>query len=498
MELKEQAKELVAGLQGVMAPSVYDAAWMARLQVHGTPCWPELVDWLIERQRPDGSWGGEIPYYHDRILCTLAVIIALKEQADGRPVAELIARGERYIWNNLHRLRHDPFELVGFELIMPTLLMEALDLGLDIPVHTCGYGRIRQDKLALIPPEMIYSPQVTTVHSLEFMGKEGDLARMQAALSINGSLGNSPATTCYYLLRDGSSLRAWHYLEGMLEHNRHVVYLYPCYTFHLTWVLHNLTFCNGSLTDLVGPATWERLRGEISAMGIGLDPTFGIEDGDITSVTTRLLTLAGDSIDPAILARFEDKRRHIFRTYEYERNIGVSTNIHALEAVNALADYPRRDEVVDQVLAFLMANRVYDTYWLDKWNASPYYVTAHALAGILGVEPRLLHECRHTVDWLMHTQRDDGSWGFFDTSTVEETAYAMIGLFQYYRHRPFEVDRDVLDRGARYLYRSYRADNRSYPELYIGKCLFAPQEVVHATVLAAMILYEENVGHSPE
>ena len=58
-----------------------------------------------------------------------------------------IRRGESFVWRNLHFLHYDPIELVGFELIFPTLLAQARTLDLDVPGHSCGYGGIRAAKL---------------------------------------------------------------------------------------------------------------------------------------------------------------------------------------------------------------------------------------------------------------------------------------------------------------------------------------------------------------
>ena len=96
-------------------------------------------------------WGGEIVYYHERIISTLAVIIALKHNGFSRSAAEALNRGEQYIWQHLHLLAHDPFELAGFELLLPTLLLEAQRLNLDVPAHTCGYGKIQNEKSATDP-----------------------------------------------------------------------------------------------------------------------------------------------------------------------------------------------------------------------------------------------------------------------------------------------------------------------------------------------------------
>lgn len=496
MKLETRVRKLVKGLRGHMGSSPYDIAWMARVPdpIGDGLRWPYLIDWLIAHQQPDGSWGGSIRYYHDRILCTLTAIIALKDNGEEPVVKQAIMRGEKYIWHNLHRLRHDPFELVGFELILPTLLIEALDLGLDIPRHTCGYGRIRQQKLGLIPPALLYSPKVTTVHSLEFLGKDGNPEQMRQAIAANGSLGNSPATTCYYLLRGGEDNRTFTYLQNMVKHNKDIIYLYPCRTFELTWVLHSLSFCDRPLTDLVEASVWKELFDSLGKKGIGLDSTFGIEDGDITSVTMRLLTMAGYSVDPAVLARFEVQDKYIFRTYEYERNPSIGTNVHALEALSLLPDYPNREETKDRILAFLMSNRIFDTYWVDKWHASPYYATAHVLVGISKSTPGMLRECRSAVEWLAHTQREDGSWGFFDQGTVEETAYALAALL--YSIRLFSVDRDLLRRSIAYLYRETGGQfaDYQYPPLWIGKPLYVPHDIVQASVLSTLMLYEKIFG----
>jgi halimadienyl-diphosphate synthase len=497
VDFKTQALELVGNLAGRTNPSAYDTAWMARIPADGGngARWPELLDWLVEHQWPDGSWGGTIPYYHDRIICTLAVIIALEERAEGRRVHGAIRQGERFIWQNLHRLRHDPYELIGFELILPTLLMDALEMGLDVPAHTCGYGQVRLKKLGLIPPNLIYSPQISTVHSLEFLGKSGEQEKLREAKASNGSLGNSPAATAYLLLMARQDDRALGYLEDVLRRNHKATYLHPWRMFELTWVLHSLTFCGEALLEQVDECIWSELRAAFSERGAGLDPSFGVEDGDITSVTARLLTLGGFPVDTAALMRFENEKTHTFRTYGYERNISLGTNVHALEAVALLADYPGRQEVLDRVVALLLTRRIFDTYWIDKWHTSPYYATAHVLVGLLRVAPTLLEEYHRTVDWLLHTQREDGSWGFFDRGTVEETAYVLIALLHFHRH--CRVDRRVLDRGARFLQWAYLESAQPWPELWVGKSLFIPEDVVQAAVLSAMILYEETFGWLP-
>lgn len=499
MGYKEDARELVQGLDQKMGPSSYDIGWMARITASiSNNHWVDLLDWLLENQRPDGSWGGEIVYYHDRIICTLIAAIALRE--NGRRQRDLVAvkQAENYLWHHLHLLSRDPFELVGFELIFPTLLLEAISVGLDVPTHTCGYGEIQKAKLGLIPPALLYSPKISTVHSLEFLGKSADVNQLRNALASNGSLGNSPATTAYYLLLAQNDQRALDYLNFVRENLKNVIYLYPFRSFELSWVLNNLSFCGLPIERFATNETIGQLSSAMGTTGIGLDSTFNIPDGDITAVSSRLLLMAGYDVDPNILYQFENQKTHIFRTYEYERNISVGTNIHALDALRKMPDYPNRRETQDAMRKMLITRRIYDVYWIDKWHASPYYGTVHALVGLLQEGTQMVEACTQTVDWLIHTQRPDGSWGFFEESTAEETAYALTALLHYNMHKP--IDADILHRGAAYLaYACLAYNNRKnngYPELWIGKCLYAPYDVIRSAILSALILYNEIFGHS--
>lgn len=500
MDFKAQARELVNNLGGHMNASPYDTAWLARLPADDNQGerWPDLIDWLLEHQWPDGSWGGEIAYYHDRILCTLMAMITLKERAKEHPVGQAIRRGGDYIWRNLHFLHHDPIELVGFELIFPTLLAQARVLDLDVPAHSCGYGSIRAAKLRLLPEDSIYSPHTSVAFSLEFMGLKGDALQLGRMVGQNGSIANSPATTAYLLFQGGQDREALHYLEGMRAQPGGIPHFYPLRIFEIAWVLEHLTFGGFSLKNdsLIDPCLWAELESAMGPEGVSMDPAFGIKDGDTTAVAARMLTLGRGGVEPAILHRFEDPETRIFRTFRFERNASVSTNAHALEALALLPDYPDRQEVWDRVVTMLLAARKYQSYWIDKWHASPFYATSHVLISLLHSEEPLVSECIGSVDWLMHVQRSDGSWGHFDRGTAEETAYALLALLHFARR--FEiVDADVLRRGAAYLWRVSQ-EIQAHPDLWIAKTLFAPQGVVKAAILAALFLFQDTFGQLPD
>src|SRR5919112_5255583 len=54
---------LRADLSRLSRASDYDTSWAARLiDEDGSLAYPHLTHYLTQRQNPDGSWGGSIPY----------------------------------------------------------------------------------------------------------------------------------------------------------------------------------------------------------------------------------------------------------------------------------------------------------------------------------------------------------------------------------------------------------------------------------------------------
>src|SRR5690242_2729851 len=60
--------------------TAYDTAWVGRVlatSLIACSSYPQAIDWLRRHQQLDGSWGSDIEFFHDRILCTLSAIITL-------------------------------------------------------------------------------------------------------------------------------------------------------------------------------------------------------------------------------------------------------------------------------------------------------------------------------------------------------------------------------------------------------------------------------------
>ena len=99
---------LRADLSHLSRASDYDTSWAARLiNEDGSLAYPHLIHYLTKRQNPDGSWGGRIPYAHDRLLSTLAVVLLLSRFGHRQRYHEQRSAGERYIRRHVGDLQED-------------------------------------------------------------------------------------------------------------------------------------------------------------------------------------------------------------------------------------------------------------------------------------------------------------------------------------------------------------------------------------------------------
>ena len=458
-----------------------------------TPRFPEALRWLADQQLPDGSWGGEVRYRHDRILSTLAALVPLARFDREASSRARLAAGTRFLWQQAHLLAGEPVELVGFELLLPALIERAERVGIPIPPNLDSYGPKRLEKLRLIPPDALYSTRTTAVHSLEFLGEQADLDGLLAAQGANGSIGNSPAATAFYLSRHEDA-RALAYLESCRARcgGAMVSVLDPCETFELLWAAYHLFLAGVPPERLVAPGDRAALGAALASGGVSLSPTFPIADADDTAVALILLHELGETVDPSCLRKFASPDGH-FASFGHERHASVGVNLHVLHALLRVPGYPDVERAVDQLLDYAFGQQIGGLYWVDKWHVSPYYATAHALC-VLGelpesrrdaVEPQI----ERTREWLRQTQNADGSWGFYGQATAEETAYAVLALASADAARVSERDRHACARGAGYLRDISSAhrpgDAQTLPPLWIDKCLYTPTLIVQSVVEAA-------------
>ena len=481
---------------GYMSPSAYDTAWLARLGEMEPELSERALDWLRENQLPDGSWGmPEFEYAHDRLICTLSAILALTRHGENGDHSR-VERAHGTLQGWIERLPDDPAgETIGFEMIVPTLLDEGRELNIievdDATIlHTLAAQRTQ--KVTSLPSYMI-NRNVTVAFSSEMVGLDAQILLDKDNLQeANGSVAYSPAATAFFALHvDQGNDAALAYLhdiseDGSAPNNG------PIDVFEVAWVLWNLALtgpldaeimalCEPHLDFLEG--AWMPGWGAAACRG------FSLIDGDDSSVVFKVLAAFGRETDIAAIHRYEVDSHYL--CFPYESNPSLSTNIHILDALNA-AGLPVEDVSVQKVLEFLRITRIEECYWYDKWHASPYYPTTHAILSCIDYAPELVAPA---IEWLLETQNADGSWGYY-LPTAEETAYCLQALLIWQResHRFDEqanvsIPAEALHRAEDWL-REHMDD--AYPMLWIGKSLYAPNRVIEGTILSALMLAENE------
>ncbi|KAL6984309.1 Ent-kaurene synthase TSP4, chloroplastic [Sarracenia purpurea var. burkii] len=214
---KERIKELFNKVQ--FSVSSYDTAWVALVPSPYSPeapCFPECIDWLLDNQLSDGSWG--LPHLHpllvkDALSSTLASVIALKRWGVGE---EHIEKGLHFIGLKITSAadenQHSP---LGFDIIFPGMVEYAKDLDLNIPCEQKDLNSMLHKRDLEISS---YSDESKSYFAYisEGLGKLQDWGTVMKYQRKNGSLFNSPSTTaaaCIHL-QDAGCLD---YLRSLLE-----------------------------------------------------------------------------------------------------------------------------------------------------------------------------------------------------------------------------------------------------------------------------------------
>ena len=473
---------------GHMGSTAYDTAWAARLGEIDWDLSSQALNWLAENQLPDGSWGAAAPmYYHDRVLCTLAAMIALSYRGRRGQDKVQIEKGklalERIVSGATQGLQADPNgATVGFEMIAPTLAVEAEKLGIIKKQGDRILGRLsrqRAKKLSYLKDNMI-SRQVTIAFSAEMAGTDGkhmlDIENLQES---NGSVGLSPSATAYfatYIKRgDEASLN---YLRNTVKSDGGLPNVAPFDVFEIAWSLWNLGFIpDQQVTEKLKPhidflsRAWEPRR------GVSFATNYSVKDSDDSVITYSTLLRFGIEKDLASVLAYEE--RDHFRCFDLEVNPSISANIHILHALRQ-AGLNQKNSSVQKIIHFLKKAKGDQHFWVDKWHSSAYYPTAHAIIACAGFADDLVADA---VEWILKSQNANGSWGTY-IPTAEETAYALQSLWSW-NEKVARIPTAVFRNGERWL-QEYL--DPPYPPLWIGKCLYNPRLVIRSAVISALAL----------
>lgn len=482
---------------GRMSNTAYDTAWVARLESVDKELSDHALQWICENQLPDGSWGAQsIFYYHDRVICTLAAMIALtyrgKRAFDKIQIERGLQALERITAGATQGLASDPNgATVGFEMIAPTLIAEAEKLGLIKQQGDRILGRLshlRKAKMAKLAGLKI-SKHITPAFSSEMAGIDGrsmlDIDNLQEP---NGSVANSPSATAYLALflkpNDNSALK---YLHQVVGTDGGTPDFAPIDIFEVAWTLWNVSLIADLEPNIqlsMQPFLDFLEKQWMDGAGIGTASNGTIKDSDDSSLVYEVLARHKRCKDIGTVLQYEEANH--FRCFTLESNPSISANIHVLGALRQ-AHYEPDHPIVQKIYGFLRASATREAYWFDKWHASPYYATSHAIIASSGYADLQVQEA---VEWILRMQNKDGSWGAYGNPTLEETAYCIQALCIWQRHNSVPSFREIVKRASQWLVQHF---DKHYTPLWIGKALYAPQLVVRSTILSAIQLAEQTL-----
>nr|KYP70695.1 hypothetical protein KK1_009923 [Cajanus cajan] len=296
---------------GEITISAYDTAWVALVEdVHGSgvPQFPSSLEWIAKNQHPDGSWGDkEIFSAHDRIINTLACVIALKSWNMHH---EKYEKGMAFFRENLNKLENENAEHmpIGFEVAFPSLLDLARGLKIEVPENSPILNKIfamKDVKLTRIPRDMMHKVPTTLLHSLE--GMSGlDWNKLLKLQSNDGSFLFSPSSTAFALMQTKDQ-NCQNYLNKVVtKFNGGVPNVYPVDLFEHIWVVDRLErlgisrYFQQEIKDCLGYVYryW-------TEKGICWARNSEVQDIDDTAMGFRLLRLYGHQVSADVFKYFE-------------------------------------------------------------------------------------------------------------------------------------------------------------------------------------------------
>ncbi|KAM7466317.1 hypothetical protein LguiB_013879 [Lonicera macranthoides] len=341
----ERIRERFVGKVDLSASS-YDTAWVAmvpsnRDSPNQQPCFPGCLEWVMENQKADGSWGlssNHPSLVKDSLSSTLACVLALQKWKVGE---QLVQKGLDFIGSKRYAVmdKHQSSP-IGFDIIFPSMINYPNDLGLNLHLDSDFVNVMFHNRHLQLQ---------------SFRGKEGHLVYYAEGLDesyewkevmknqqrSNGSLFNSPATSAAALIQFHDD-KCFDYLQSLSKiHGKAVPTIYPFDVYS--------RLCMVDIVDRLGINRY--FKHEIKII---LDETHRcwqqrseqiILDVSCCALAFRLLRMNGYEVSSDALADFVDDE-HFFSTVSPQFTT-IDTIIHLYRAsqVAIFPDEPILDKI---------------------------------------------------------------------------------------------------------------------------------------------------------
>ncbi|KAJ0975930.1 hypothetical protein J5N97_017895 [Dioscorea zingiberensis] len=330
-----------------LSVSSYDTAWVAMVpspHFPEFPCFPKCVDWILENQQPDGSWG----LYHlhpslikDALSSTLACILALRRWNAGE---EHIKRGLHFVGSNfLSAMDENVHCPVGFNIIFPGMVEYAIDMGLKLPVNESDIDAV----LCLRNTELercghsCEGKKAYLAYVAEGLGKLHDWEEIMKYQKKNGSLFNSPSTTAAAMIYSQNA-KSLEYLYSLVQKfGNSVPTSYPVSMYAQLCMVDNLEKFGIS----------RHFRSEIKNI---LDRTYRcwvqkdedfLSDVSTCAIAFRLLRMNGYDISSEYLVQYDERNSFENSIQGYLKDMIAVLELYKASQVKILPE----EEVLDKL-----------------------------------------------------------------------------------------------------------------------------------------------------
>ncbi|XP_042383044.1 ent-kaur-16-ene synthase, chloroplastic-like isoform X1 [Zingiber officinale] len=203
-----------------LSASSYDTAWVAMVPSPTSPnhpSFPQFLDWIIKHQHSDGSW--RLNHFQpflikDYLSTTLACIIALERWKVGQ---EQVRKGLNFIRSNFSSILDERLQSpIGFDIVFPSMLKYAIDIGLDVPIEHHEIDNMLRRQNAELHREQgsCNARETYLAYVAEGLGNLHDWKETMKHQLKNGSLFNSAATTAAAMMHHYDS-KAHEYLHSL-------------------------------------------------------------------------------------------------------------------------------------------------------------------------------------------------------------------------------------------------------------------------------------------
>ncbi|XP_075107768.1 cis-abienol synthase, chloroplastic-like [Nicotiana tabacum] len=229
--IKERIRKMFGKIE--ISPSCYDTAWVAMVPSRDEPkqpCFAQCLDWILENQREDGSWGLSPTHsllVKDSLSSTLACLLALSKWSVGH---KLVQRGLDYIGRQSWSIDNKgQISAGGFDIIFPSMIKYARELNLNVPLDQNLVNVLfqKQDS-AMERNDLMECKTNPEYYYAEGLGELCQWEELMTYQKKNGSLFNSPATTSAALVFHCHDEKCLGYINSILkQHKDWVPTIYP-------------------------------------------------------------------------------------------------------------------------------------------------------------------------------------------------------------------------------------------------------------------------------